>query len=271
MKIGIIGLGFVGNSIYKSFKIKNIETVGYDKYKESDTFEQCLDTDIIFLCLPTQFNELTKEYDKTIIYDVCTDLNKNKYNGIVIIKSTIEPTTTDTLSNKFNLKFIHNPEFLTTRTEFEDFHNQTHVVLGKSKNITDNEVKIVENFYKLYYNTNISICTCLESESMKIFCNSFYAVKIQFFNELYILCKNMNCDYNNIIDLMLKNGWINKMHTSVPGPDGKLSYGGLCFPKDTNALLNFMKQQNSNHMVLEAVINERNIMRDDNDNIIKHN
>lgn len=268
MKIGIIGLGFVGSSIYKSFKIKNIETYGYDKYKKFDSFEECLLSNIVFLCLPTQFNEITNEYDKSIIYSICDDLEKNNYNGIVIIKSTVEPTTTDKLSEKFKLKFIHNPEFLTARTAFDDFHNQTHIVLGKSKNITDDEIKLVENFYKLHYNAKISVCTCLESESMKIFCNSFYSVKIQFFNELYLLCDKINCNYNNIVELMLKNGWINKMHTTVPGSDGKLSYGGLCFPKDTNALLNFMKQQNSDHMVLDAVIKERNIMRNDNDNII---
>ena len=67
---------------------------------------------------------------------------------------------------------------------------------------------------------------------------------------------------------MLKNNWINPMHTNVPGPDGLLSYGGLCFPKDTNALCSFMKKMNSPHKVLESVIIERNEMRDDNDHVI---
>ena len=66
---------------------------------------------------------------------------------------------------------------------------------------------------------------------------------------------------------MLKNGWINPMHTNVPGPDGKLSYGGFCFPKDTNALLNHMKRMNTPHNVLQATIDERNVMRDDNVNV----
>ena len=96
---------------------------------------------------------------------------------------------------------------------------------------------------------------------MKIFLNSFYAVKIQFFNELYLLCDKTKTNYNNILDLMLKNNWINPMHTKVPGNDGQLSYGGNCFPKDTNALLNFMKFNNSPHQVLEATIDERNKMR----------
>ena len=68
-------------------------------------------------------------------------------------------------------------------------------------------------------------------------------------------------------NMMLKNKWINHMHTTVPGPDGKLSYGGYCFPKDTNALLQFMKKMNSPHKVLEAIIDERNEMRTDQKNI----
>ena len=68
-------------------------------------------------------------------------------------------------------------------------------------------------------------------------------------------------------ELMLKNGWINPMHTEVPGPDGQLSYGGYCFPKDTNALLQHMIKEDTPNKVLEATINERNEMRKDNTNV----
>ena len=62
---------------------------------------------------------------------------------------------------------------------------------------------------------------------------------------------------------MLKNNWINPMHTQVPGTDGQLSYGGMCFPKDTNALNQYMKRKNSPNAVLNATIEERNILRTD--------
>jgi UDP-glucose 6-dehydrogenase len=101
---------------------------------------------------------------------------------------------------------------------------------------------------------------------MKIFCNSFYAVKIQFFNELYLVCQKNGANYKKVVDMMLKNGWINPMHTDVPGPDGQLSYGGLCFPKDTNALNEFMKRNDIPNRVLDATIAERNEMRNDKDN-----
>jgi UDP-glucose 6-dehydrogenase len=61
----------------------------------------------------------------------------------------------------------------------------------------------------------------------------------------------------------MKNGWINKMHTQVPGTDNKLSYGGFCFPKDTNALYNHMLKNDTHCAVLKATIDEHNKMRDD--------
>jgi len=270
IKISIIGLGFVGSSMFKSFKEKKCNVLGYDKYKESDSLIDCLNTDIMFLCLPTQFNIEMEEYDKSIIEELCKTLEKNKYKGIIILKSTVEPGTTDILCDKYkSLKFIHNPEFLSAKTAYADFHNQSHIVLGKSKNCEHIDIEKVRSFYNNYYSSaDISICESIESESMKLFVNCFYSVKIQFFNELYLLCKKQNCCYNTIKSLMLKNNWINPMHTKVPGSDGKLSYGGYCFPKDTNALLNHMKKLDTPHKVMQATIEERNSMRDDDINII---
>ncbi len=274
--ISIIGIGFVGKAIMDSFIIKGYENYKnlfiYDKYKNGGigNLNDCLNTDIIFLALPTPYSSEKKEYDKSAILDICEFLNTNNYNGAIIIKSTVEPETTENLSKKFQkLNLIHNPEFLSARTAFEDFHNQRHIVLGKSSNCNNTIYNNVIIFYKNNYaNAEISECTATESESMKIFCNSFYAVKIQFFTELYLLCQKNNCDFNNIKNLMLKNNWINPMHTQVPGNDGSISYGGLCFPKDTQALNNYMIKKDSHNSVLNSTIEERNILRNDNPNII---
>jgi nucleotide sugar dehydrogenase len=276
MIIGIIGLGFVGGAIYRSFKEKDIKVLGYDIKDVSlkyNTFQECLVSDILFLCLPTQFDETTKCYDKSIIISVLNDLNKNNYEGLVVIKSTVEPLTTDNLQDKFpKLKLFHNPEFLSAKTAYEDFHNQSHIVIGKSSKISQEDLLLIEHFYHINYpDAKISLCSSTESESMKIYLNCFYSVKIQFFNELYLLCDKTKTNYNNVLDLMLKNNWINPMHTKVPGNDGQLSYGGYCFPKDTNALLQFMKSMDSPCQVLEATIDERNNMRQDNVNIISNN
>jgi UDPglucose 6-dehydrogenase len=261
--VGIIGLGFVGNAIKQSFERKHITIKTYDKYKDSDNFVDLLETTMIFLCLPTPFDEELNEYNKCSLYETCMKLNDYNYNGLVIIKSTIEPKTTMHLASLYSIKLIHNPEFLTAKTAFYDFENQTHIVLGFSYNVNNDDIHYLYDFYKKHYEkADISLCTSTESESMKLYCNTFYAVKVQMFNEFYLLSEKMECDSNKIVELMLKNNWINPMHTKVPGTDGQLSYGGHCFPKDTTALLQVMKKHDTPHLVLESTIKERNTMRD---------
>lgn len=274
LHIGISGLGFVGTAIKKSLFLKGCKNiVEYDKYKDGGvgSFEDLLETDILFLCLPTQYDENCGQYELSAIEDTLAKLKSSNYKGALILKSTVLPQTTDQLAKKYGLQLVHNPEFLTARTAFDDFHNQSHVVLGRSFNCYDENVDLVIQFYTHFYpSAKISVCSSCESESMKMFTNSFYAVKVQFFNELYLLCSETGADYNTVKKMMLDNGWINPMHTDVPGPDGKLSYGGLCFPKDTNALLKFMERNGSKHGVLKATVKERNSMRDDKDNILEN-
>ena len=275
IKISIIGLGFVGSAMYKSFLKKNISKKSiyiYDKYKNGGigNFEDCLKSKLIFLALPTKFSKINKEYDKSSIEEICEKLSKNNYKGLVVIKSTVEPKTCEFLANKFNLKIFHNPEFLSLKTAFKDFHNQSHIVIGITSKCSTNKLNLLTKFYEKYYkNASISICKSVESESMKLFCNCFYAIKIQFFTELFLLCQKNGTDFNKVKSLMLKNKWINPMHTIIPGLDGNISYGGFCFPKDTNALNEYMIKYNSFNNILNSCIYERDLMRQDNINIEK--
>lgn len=262
MKIGIVGLGVVGNAVYTYFKKYLSNTIGYDKYKNIGNKTDILDCNILFLCLPTLYNEEMKEYDKSSIYEVCNYLSDNKYNGLVVLKSTIEPETSEFLSVQYNLKIVHNPEFLSANTAVEDFENQTHIVLGKTPTIKNNDFTILEQLYiRLFPNSMITILDSKESELMKIGVNTFYAIKIQYFNELYLLSNKLGISYEDVKNTMLKNGWINPMHTMVPGTDGKLSYGGMCFPKDTNALNEYLKRNALPHNIIESTINEQKKIR----------
>lgn len=264
----VIGLGFVGSALYKSFALKKVAPLGsYDRFKNGGigSLQECLDSPIIFLCLPTLYDEDVGEYDKSALNETLSNLANNSYDGTVVIKSTIEPGTTERLALKYpSLCLVHNPEFLSAATAFFDFHNQDHIVLGQSKNCPDDKLNDLYDFYhSIYPEARLSLCTSTESESMKSFVNSYYSVKIQFFNELYLLCQQQNIDFETVKELMLKNNWINPMHTQVPGHDGLLSYGGACFPKDTNALLQCMKRNGTPHQVLEGCVRERNVLRED--------
>ena len=272
--ISIIGLGFVGSAIEKSFQLKGVKQYNYDKYRNIGSLEDCFNSEVLFLCLPTVYSETKKEYNKESLHEVISQLVEHKYDGIIVIKSTVEPQTTNKLYEhyltKHKLNLVHNPEFLTAATAFEDFHNQDHIVLGKHNHCGIEKYNKLKELYRTNYPlAKISECNSDESESMKLFVNNFYASKIQLFNEYYLLCEKTGIDYNRVKELMLMNNWINPMHTNVPGTDGKLSYGGFCFPKDTNALNEYMKREGTKNRVLDAVIRERNEIREDNTNIDK--
>ena len=132
-KIGLIGLGFVGSAMMQSFTLNGCHIyAAFDKYKNGGvgTIESLLECDIIFSALPTIYKESIKQYDKQPLEETLQFLKINKFKGIFVCKSTVEPGTSSDLANKYGIKIIHNPEFLTARTAFEDFHNQSHIVLG---------------------------------------------------------------------------------------------------------------------------------------------
>jgi len=258
IKIGIIGKGILGSSIFDFFN-KYSKVIVYDKYKKIGSFIDVLDCDILFLCLPTLFNDETKIYNTDEIHSICKLLSEHNFNKIIILKSTVTPKTTIELNKKYNLNIIHNPEFLSETTASDDFKNQNHIVLGSETN--DYLLKCVE-FYKQYFkDAEISIMSSTESELMKIAVNNFYSSKLIFFNELYLLCQEINISYETVKDSMIKNGWINPMHTNVPGKNNKLGFGGMCFPKDTKAYFNFLKEHTKFFKITEATVIENDELR----------
>jgi len=260
MNVAQIGLGFVGSALNKSFKKRGVDTVVYDKYKDIGSIADILESEVLFLCLPTPYVE-GHGFDLGAVQESLKFLAKNAYKGICVIKSTVEPGTTRRLEAQYGLRICHNPEFLSEKTAFKDFDCQRHIVLG-CNSTREGLPEVCDLYSDLYPEAEISICRSEESEAMKLFCNNFYAMKIQIFNEFYFLCQKIGADFYETRDLMLKNGWINKMHTEVPGHDGSVSYGGHCFPKDTKALCHFMEILGSPAGLLKACIEERDSMRD---------
>tara|TARA_B100002051_G_scaffold106341_1_gene101447 strand:+ start:1144 stop:1989 length:846 start_codon:yes stop_codon:yes gene_type:complete len=270
ISVGVIGIGFVGGAVVRSLRNKGITVATYDLHRESGEFEDVESCSVVFLCLPTQYDEREKRYDTQALEATCKRLHGREFAGVVLVKSTVEPGTMQRLAKNFpGLQLIHNPEFLTAATAQEDFDKQGHVVLGATDGVRLPSMRLAESLYARHYpSAIISKCTAMESESMKIFANSFYAVKIQFFNEMHAVCQKTGADYDRVRNMIVRNGWVNPMHTNVPGTDGKLSYGGLCFPKDTSALLAFMERLDTPRAVLQGTVHERNQMREDKCNVI---
>ena len=265
ISIGICGFGFVGSAIYDYLEQLDLfNIIVYDKYKSvsENSFYDLLQCHIIYLCLPTLYDNELKSYDMTEITNSLQLLKEMRYDGLLLIKSTLLPSYFDIINDNFNeLNIFHNPEFLSARTASEDFANQKQIIIGYTPQ-SEKYNYIIDKFYKIIFpNVPLHISNAKESALTKLACNSFYATKVQFFSELYLLCNKLSLNYNNIKVLMLNNGWINPMHTEVPGHDGLISFGGACLPKDISALNEYMKELCVPNEVINAAINERNQMR----------
>lgn len=146
----------------------------------------------------------------------------------IFIRTTLLPGTCDKLSEEFGRKIYFMPEFLTERTAYEDFCIQSMIYTG------------CEHLMKrIFIGKHYITMSNLEAEIAKYAHNVFGAIKVTYFNGIYELAKQYNCDFESIRKGALLSGYINEPHTIVPGPYGKTGYGGKCFPKDVLVFSNF--------------------------------
>lgn len=249
MKVGIIGKGFVGNAMYECFKDK-FEVEVYDTQEEKRTLnslESLVDwADYLFVCVPTPMNE-DGSCDASIVENVVELIANLRKDKIVIIKSTVPPGTTKRLAEKHGLQIAFNPEFLTEANAVANFRHQPLIVVG-----ADND-EVGAKVWQLYYSfvsqtgymPHMKGCTTGEAEMFKYVANTFLALKVTFANEIKVLCDNVGIEYNNVANIAKLDSRLGATHWKVPGPDGKLGYGGSCFPKDCAALINFADNHGS--------------------------
>ncbi len=189
-------------------------------------------------------------------------LNKSNYIGIIVIKSTVLPDYCEDMNHIYKeLVIVSNPEFLSAKTGVEDFKNQKHVVLGYTRYSREGATTMYNVYREVLGEVVITLVCAREAALIKLGCNSFYATKIEYFTELYMLCNKLGVSYENVKKGMLNNGWINSKHTEVPGSDGEISYGGMCLPKDIKALSGYMSRKEVENKVIKGVIEEREGLR----------
>jgi UDPglucose 6-dehydrogenase len=259
--IGIIGRGFVGNAVANGFsegtgfkaKIRIFDT---NPLRSTHSLEEVIkNSEVVFVSVPTPSNKdgsINLEVLDNCLEKVNKEANKIKnFNCIFLIRSTVVPGTTRCFQNKFpNLKLVFNPEFLTERSATFDFISQTRYVLGGEKKNT----RTIKELYQLRFGSTISIIeTDFESaELIKYVCNTFFATKVSFLNEMKLLSDEVGADWDTVIEGFVRDGRVGHSHTQVPGPDGKLGFGGSCFPKDIQALINFGNSLSINLNVLKG-------------------
>ena len=245
--LGVIGHGYVGESQSFAFSPSfDVRVYDKDSLKSTHSLNEVLDSDFIFVCVPTP---MKKDGSQDLSY-IESFFKSAKEGPIYIIKSTIIPGTTNLLNEKFkNLKIVFSPEFLTERTAKLDILTQTRIILGGDKNFTSK----VRNIYDIRFKNKTIIETdSLTAEYIKYMNNTFFASKVSIMNEFYRLANHLGVDWETALYGFVSDQRIGDSHLNVPGPDGELGFGGTCFPKDINAFISFAKKHNINMNVLEA-------------------
>lgn len=236
MKIGIIGMGMVGGAVAFGLRRIGHEIIGYDTNPDMECgdFDKILDTQLVFVCVPTPLNEIYK-CDTSIVESAVQKLMDNFYNGLIVIKSTVPPGTTDKLIAKHKPGIAFCPEFLRERARFYDFYENMELCIAGTHSL---------GHYSLIWEAHGSIpkhfvmMKPAEAELAKYFVNCFNAYRINFANAFFDVCSEMGADYYKIKDAVM-----HRQDTKSAYMDSNPAFrefGGVCLPKDTLAFASFV-------------------------------
>jgi UDPglucose 6-dehydrogenase len=251
MKIGLIGKGTVGKAVYEGLLHLGHTMSFFDPAYEGSKLNDVLDTECIFICVPTN-QAPNGDCDTSIVESVIADLDSVKYTGLVAVKSTVVPGTSDSLSAAHpTLKICSVPEFLRAKTALADFmYNHDLLIIGSHR---DEDFELIK---KIHGNLPkaVSCVNPTEAEVVKYFNNVNHSVQIIFANIAFEVCKSLGVDYNAVYDAIIKRECFNPAYLMCN--DNLRGFGGHCLPKDTSAWNNLVKKLGLDYSMIQAVIND---------------
>ena len=253
MKILIAGYGFVGKAVHDALNIKH-EVIPIDPAYNSFEIKDHIDADGIIICVSTPTGE-----NGIIAENIANVLDQVPLFMPVLIKSTVTPAVVDAFKEIYSDHSIcYSPEFLRAATANADFLNQKYAVVGGDD---------PEYFWQELFQTSLPNCKivlkCSEQEAciVKYTVNSFLALKTSFFNQVFDICEQTGADFDIVRHIVSQDTRIGSGHTLVPGPDGERGFGGHCFPKDTQAFVQWANAIDAPVTLVESAINYNNKVR----------
>mgnify|MGYP003132250652 FL=1 len=249
-KIGIVGLGIVGEAVqYGMEKLGHCVTV--HDIRLDTNLADIIDTEICFICVPTPSKD-DLQCDTSIVKEVIKDLHDLQYNGIIAIKSTVPPTTTEKLQSKYNNnKICFVPEFLRERCAITDFsQNHDICIIGSVSK------KICKFIQKIHgrYPKQFKYLTPTEAEFVKYYNNIYNATLITLANNFYEMCVSLGIDYNAIKEAIVCRDHINDIYLDCN--ENFRGYAGACLPKDVKAFAHLAKELKSNAGIFKFLDDE---------------
>ena len=266
MNITVVGIGYVGLSLavmlsskyyvtaldtnpdriaLLSKRISPLQDKGIEAWlgeKELDLHpttsldEAYASPDFIILAVPTNYDEKTHHFDTSILDSVLDELARRSIKATVVIKSTIPVGYTEEASKKRpGLNILFSPEFLRESKALEDNLHPSRIVVGSKDEDKEKAIAFANLLASCAEreDTPILLTGYEEAEAIKLFANTYLALRVAYFNELDTYAIYHKLDTKSILEGVCLDPRIGSFYNNP-----SFGYGGYCLPKDTKQLLN---------------------------------